>query len=240
MGKAFINDTTITNIANAVRSKFGLTGTLKLSDMLTALHGVKKPGSYVWSKSTGGMTWTQSNITSGDFNSVYYGNNIWVAGSGDGLWHSTDGKTWTQSNVTNGSVKSVYYSNGIWVSGSGNGLYYSTDGKTWTQSNIASDSFHSVYSVYYGNGTWVAGSNSGLYYSTDGKNWTQSNITSGYFYSVYYANGIWGAGLYYSESTFSYIVGDNESDYPDKTVRDGYYYEKVLPTSNPFVPEIEV
>lgn len=50
MGKAFINDTTITNIANAIRSKFGLTGTLKLSDMLTALQGVKKPGSYVWGK----------------------------------------------------------------------------------------------------------------------------------------------------------------------------------------------
>lgn len=50
MGKAFINDTTITNMANAVRSKFGLTGTLKLSDMLTTLQGVKKPGNYVWGK----------------------------------------------------------------------------------------------------------------------------------------------------------------------------------------------
>lgn len=50
MGKALINDTTMTNIANAVRSKFGLTGQLKHGDMLAALQGVKKPGSYVWSK----------------------------------------------------------------------------------------------------------------------------------------------------------------------------------------------
>ena len=97
---------------------------------------------------------------------------------------------------------------------------------TWTQSNITNGIFNSVY---YANNIWVAGSNNGLYYSTDGKTWTQSNITSNTFYSVYYANGIWVAGSYYSESTFSYIVGDNESDYPDKTVQDGYYYEKVLP-----------
>ena len=151
-----------------------------------------------------GKTWTQSNITSSNFYSIYYGNNIWVAGSNNnGLYYSTDGKTWTQSNITNISFYSVYYSNNIWVacsrdysSGSNKGLYYSLDGKTWTQSNITSGYFNDVY---YGNNIWVAGSNSngGLYYSTDGKTWTQSKITSGYFECVYYDN-IWTTGDYYS------------------------------------------
>ena len=107
----------------------------------------------------------------------------------------------------------------------------------WTQSNITSGSFNSVY---YGDGLWVAGcanSDAGLWHSTDGKVWTQSNVTEGYFYSVYYGNGLWVAGcddLYYFEPTLiGYIVGDNESDYPDKAVQDGYYYEKVLPPVNP-------
>lgn len=218
MGKAFINDTTITNIANAIRSKFGLTGTLKLSDMLTTLQGVKKPGSYVWSKSSYELV--------------------------------SDVKTWAQSNITSGTFYSVYYGNGIWVAGSSDGLYYSTDGMTWTQSNVTGVEF---YSVYCGNSIWVAGSNgSGLYYSEDGRTWVQSNTTNGSFYSLYYNNGLWVAcnylsntGLWYSDSVMEtgeilgYIVGDNESDYPDKAVQDGYYYEKVLPASLPFVPEIE-
>ena len=192
-----------------------------------------------------GKTWTQSNGTiaeaDDEFNSVYYGNNTWVAASINGLYYSTDGKSWTQSNITSVRFNSVYYGNNIWVAGGYYyGLYYSTDGKTWTQSNVTSGYFSSVYSVYYGNGLWVSGSNNGLYYSIDGKNWTLSNVTSGNFSSVYYGNGIWGAGLYYSESTFSYIVGDKESDYPNKAIQDGYYYEKVLPASHPFVPEIEV
>lgn len=39
--------------------------------------------------SPNGKTWTQSNITSGDFNTVYNDNGIWVAGSnGEGLYYS--------------------------------------------------------------------------------------------------------------------------------------------------------
>ena len=153
-----------------------------------------------------GTEWTQSNITSGNFDAVYNANGIWVAcGSGynGGLYYSTDGKTWIQSNMTTGSFYSVYNANGIWVTGGG-GLYYSTDGKTWTQSNMTTGSFDSVYNA---NGIWVSCIYSRdtniIYYSTDGKVWTQSNITTRSLSSVYNANGIWVAaiknnGLYYS------------------------------------------
>ena len=75
-----------------------------------------------------GKTWTQSNITSGDFDHIVYANDLWVAGSNrhDGLYYSTDGKTWTQSNVTSGDFDHIVYANGLWVVGSNNnGLYYS-------------------------------------------------------------------------------------------------------------------
>jgi hypothetical protein len=120
-----------------------------------------------------GTEWTKSNITSGNFKSVYNANGIWVVGdnSNGGLYYSTDGKTWTKSNITSGyfnSVTSVYNANGIWVAVGYNniGLYYSTDGKTWTQSNITSGIFSSAYNA---NGIWVAVGGNGLYYSVSWK-----------------------------------------------------------------------
>ena len=119
-------------------------------------------------------------------------------------------------------------------------MYYSTDGKAWTKSNVGGYSY--INSVYYANNLWVAsGIETGLYYSADGKNWSYGNSCA--ILSFYYDNNIWVAGgnigLWYLEpiqgkgEILGYIVGDNESDYPDKAVQDGYYYEKVLPPVNP-------
>jgi hypothetical protein len=151
------------------------------------------------------------------FFSIYYANNIWVAGSSYyGLWYSTNnGKSWYQSNITTGRFDSVYYANNIWVAGNsylisqknGNkGLLYSTDGITWYQSNIISNGFSHIY---YANNIWVAcseknySSGNGIWYSIDGTTWTQSSsYTSIVFNNLYYAKGIWVAGgsngIYYS------------------------------------------
>jgi hypothetical protein len=112
-----------------------------------------------------GKTWTQSNVTSGNFRAIVYTNGLWVAGSDsyNGLYYSADGKTWTQSNVTNGYFNAIVYTNDLWVAGGDNGLYYSADGKTWTQSNVTSGNFRAIV---YTNGLWVAGGDNGLYYST--------------------------------------------------------------------------
>ena len=195
--------------------------------------------------STDGMTWTRSRTRSGSFPSIYYANGVWVTAnrSTDGLYYSVDGMTWTRSSPAIDQIESIYYGNNLWVACSlYNGLYYSEDGKTWTLSNVSGISFASVY---YGDGLWVAsGYNSGLYYSLDGKVWTQSSV-GGSFRKIYYANSIWVAaaylnnGLYCSEPTqgkggfLEYLVGDLESDYPDGGMKDGYYYEKVLPPVNP-------
>lgn len=79
-----------------------------------------------------GTEWTQSNISSGTFNTVYSAAGIWVAGSNEtGLYHSTDGKSWEQSNISTGKFKAVYNANGLWIAAGENGLYYSV---TWEQS----------------------------------------------------------------------------------------------------------
>ena len=119
------------------------------------------------------MTWTQSNITTGVFDSIHNANGIWIAGnisdSTTGLYYSTDGKTWTQSNITKGGFDFVYNTNGIWIASClqynspvRDGLYYSTDGMTWTLSNVQ---YRFSKLPQYVNGVWVAYSSSGLYYS---------------------------------------------------------------------------
>lgn len=79
-----------------------------------------------------GTEWTQSNIISGTFYSVYNANGIWVAGDyqNEGLYYSTDGKTWEQSNISAGVFVSICNANGIWVAASiiDNSSYYSV---TW-------------------------------------------------------------------------------------------------------------
>ena len=186
----------------------------KYSDMKVSVNGELKTIKNFYSKMDGkwvkmareivvyeaGKSWTQSNIDSGSFYSVYNANGIWVACSGgNGLYYSTDGKVWTQSNITNDAFHTVYNANGIWVAGNNNGLYYSTDGKAWTQSNITTGGFRRVYNA---NGIWVACDADGIYYSMDGKSWTKSNMTYGTYHDAYNANDIWVAGgsgsLYYS------------------------------------------
>lgn len=49
--------------------------------------------------SNDGMTWSQSNITDGNVNSVTYGNGMWLA-CGYGIYCSADGITWTQYYVS--------------------------------------------------------------------------------------------------------------------------------------------
>ena len=136
------------------------------------------------------MTWTQSNLTSGNFYAITKTNNLWVAGSyghgsvATGLYYSTSGKTWTKSNVTSGSFEHIKNADGMWLAGSGasdvsySGVYFSKDGKTWVQS-ISSDSEIPKFKNYYirflenANGTWLVGTYSntgsdptGLFYSS--------------------------------------------------------------------------
>ena len=191
MAEYLIQDTTLTAIADAVRSKTGSTASLSPSEIATEIGNIK----------TGfpnGTEWTQSNINTAMCH-VAYGDGIWVACSnGTGLYYSTDGMTWAQSNITSGIFYYSKYGNGTWVASSDStGIYYSTDGMTWNQSNITDvhvnkyTSSGNVDKICFANNIWIFASESnGIYYSTDGMTWTQSNITDRNCNSCAYGNGI--------------------------------------------------
>jgi hypothetical protein len=179
-----------------------------------------------------GMTWRQSNITSGYCWDIKYANGYFVGGSysGNGLYYTTDGVTWTQSSsVNSGNFNSITYANGIWIASSyDKGLWYATSpSSSWT--NVISSA---LYKVYYGNGIFVTAGQSCLYYSSDGKSWTQSTHTSGDYEGICYANGIWviGAadniddedkvnGLWYSEDNCKTFTQSNITSNTYGTIR---------------------
>ena len=128
-----------------------------------------------WSED--GKTFTQGTIlTSGQWQSVCYGNGLFVAVnmSGKCAW-STDGKTFTGGTISSGFWLSVCYSNGVFVAIQGNKCAWSTDGKTFTDGTISSGSWKSVC---YGMNRFVAISNKNFAWSTDGKTFTEGTILS--------------------------------------------------------------
>lgn len=157
-----------------------------------------------------GLSWIQSNITSGNFfytnwtifNNIYQTNGLWVAGSSNnnGLYYSTNGKTWTHSNITSGSFHFIDYFKGLWITANSQNFYYSTDGKTW---DIGSEvGGYDVYKICASENIIVAVGPYSFWYSTDGKTWTRTAMNS-YQYNIYQDNKIWitgegSNGLYYS------------------------------------------
>ena len=160
------------------------------------------------------ITFTKSNIKSGDFYCLTVINDTVIAGSGSsekGIYYSEDkGKTWKESNITSGEFWCLTVVGNTVIAGSDSdkGLYYSEDnGHTWNQSNITTGYFRCLTVI---GSTVIAGeiytnAARGLLYSEDnGHTWNQSNITSGKFISLMVIGstviaGSADKGLYYSE-----------------------------------------
>jgi Secretion system C-terminal sorting domain/Fibronectin type III domain len=134
-----------------------------------------------------------------NWNSVAYGNGLFVAVSSDGtkkVMTSTDGTTWTsQSASAPNWWQSVTYGNGMFVAVANtdsNRVMTSTDGINWTGHMAAADV--SWGTVTYGNGMFVALSSNGdnrIMTSPDGMNWTiRPGATLNNWRSVTYGNGI--------------------------------------------------
>jgi surface protein len=156
-----------------------------------------------------GITWTtRTSAADNNWNSVAYGNGLWVAvafsGTGNRVMTSPDGITWTsRTSAADNNWKSVAYGNGLWVavaaSGTGNRVMTSPDGITWTIRTSADDI--NWTSVAYDNGLWVAVAASGVnrvMTSPDGINWTLRTTSSAenQWNSVAYGNGLWVAVSY--------------------------------------------
>ena len=150
-----------------------------------------------------GVDWTIRTSAANNFwNSVTYGNGLFVAvandGSPNGVMTSPDGITWTsQTSAAYNAWFSVTYGNGLFVavsySGSGNRVMTSPDGITWTSQTSAAD--NNWYSVTYGNGLFVAVASSGtgnrVMTSPDGITWTsRASAADNDWYSVTYGGGL--------------------------------------------------
>ena len=149
-------------------------------------------------------------VGSNSWNSVAYGNGIFVVGGDSGyVTTSTDeGTTWSTPKqlVTIGSWGNVIYANGSFMMlNFHNGkLATSTDGITWT----TRDTYSLEYwrGLAYGNGIYVAvGPSYGtIMTSTDGETWTKRTVGSVIWKNIAYGNGkfiIISDGGYFSTST---------------------------------------
>ena len=149
-------------------------------------------------------------VGSKNWNSVAYGNGIFVVGGESGyVTTSTDeGTTWLTPKqlVTIGSWSNVIYANGSFMMlNFHNGkLATSTDGITWT----TRDTYSLEYwrGLAYGNGIYVAVGPKGgtIMTSTDGETWTKRTVGSVIWQDIAYGNGtfiIFSDGGYFSTST---------------------------------------
>ncbi len=152
----------------------------------------------ILANSLDGTTWqmgTTSDLASQGFNTIAYGNGVYVAGgtptgSGNSFATSTDQITWTgrggSTNMTN--VNQITYGNGIFIAvGSkgtaGSTIMKSTDGVTWTILTNVYGSYLGRCVAYY-QGRWIVGGSAyyGINYSDDnGTTWTNSSSS----YSIY-------------------------------------------------------
>lgn len=149
--------------------------------------------------STDGINWTLRTLPVTDWNSIAYGNGLFVAVGNDFFGPgfaatSTDGVTWSKFSTPN-TFQGIAYGAGKFVAVSDTGaVRTSTDGSTWQ--NQTAPAANSWTSVSYGNGIFTAVSKSGsgnrVMTSPDGVTWTSraSAANSGWS-SVVYGNDRW-------------------------------------------------
>ncbi|HMO77699.1 MAG TPA: hypothetical protein PKD95_00685, partial [Candidatus Paceibacterota bacterium] len=126
-----------------------------------------------------------------NWNSVTYGNGVFVAVNSGNTMTSLDGTNWISR--SGGAGNFVTYGNGLFVSVGSNSIRTSPDGINWT--TRTSPANNNWRSVTYGNGLFVAVSNSGtgnrVMTSPDGINWTtRASAEDNSWRGVTYGNGL--------------------------------------------------
>jgi hypothetical protein len=149
-----------------------------------------------------GTSWTsRTSAADSTWNSITYGNGLFVAvsstGTGNRVMTSPDGINWTiRTSAADNGWLSVTYGNGLFVAVSqlsATGVMTSPDGITWTiGSSIPINLWNSVT---YGNGLFVAVASSGpvggVMTSPDGITWTsRTSAADEGWRSVTYGNGL--------------------------------------------------
>jgi hypothetical protein len=145
--------------------------------------------------SLNGPTWqmgteTSTSLACQGFNTIAYGNGVYVAGctpigSGNSFATSTDQISWTGrgGSTLMSNVSQIAYGNGIFIATgtkgtAGSSIMKSTDGVTWT--NLTHYFTSGGRCVAYYHGRWlVGGVGTGIYYSNDnGTTWTIASASN--------------------------------------------------------------
>jgi len=161
----------------------------------------------------GGVSYfaTATSGTNSTFNSITYGNGLFVAVGNNGAINIGTGKARTSiTGVTAQVLHTITYGNGLFVAGGGAGvLFSSTNGITWTSRTSGTSS--AIFNVTYTNNLYVYTGINCLATSTDAITWTprayfganvSTNITGT---CVIYANGeylLYGQGLLQTTTDF--------------------------------------
>ena len=150
-------------------------------------------------------------IENNTWNSVTYGNGLFVAVSSNGtnrVATSPDGVDWTpRQAVQNNSWRSVTYGNGLFVAVAADGtnrVMTSEDGITWTARSAPIGAWRAVtYGEVGGSGLFLAVGQNVEMTSPDGITWTAQTIPEAYWNSVTFGE-VNGSGLFVATNT----VGD--------------------------------
>jgi hypothetical protein len=160
----------------------------------------KKIGALYLSGSTITVDWVSRDASEANtWQSITYGNNLFVAVSSDGtnrVMTSSNGTTWTaRAAAQANNWQSITYGNNLFVAVAASGtnrVMTSLDGITWTARNAAQANGWS--SVAFGNNLFVAVSSDGtnrVMTSSDGITWTARNAAQANTWSsVTYGDGL--------------------------------------------------
>lgn len=146
-------------------------------------------------------SWAVKTTPANSWNSVVYGNGLFVAvafdGTGNRVMTSPDGITWTsRTSAADNAWQNVTYANGLFVAVSADGanrVMTSPDGITWTSRSAAAP--NQWNEVAYGNGLFVAVAASGVgnrvMTSPDGITWTsRTSAADNGWQAVVFGNGL--------------------------------------------------
>ena len=135
----------------------------------------------------------------GNFNSIAYGNSIWISHISSTPYTSADGINWTARTPVTYTTRGVDFVNGNFYL-YGVRIYRSTNnGVSWTDL-IGSSFSNLINKIKYANGVYIAlADNGNLGLSSDGVSWTFSTpigtTTSDFEDAVYVGNNTWYACL---------------------------------------------
>ena len=132
--------------------------------------------------SSNGLNWTEYQTDwDGNYNTLAFGDGLFLWTNSKGLHTSEDGTNWTTRIDESLTRTPVAYGNGLYVCPDESVVYSSTDGTNWVSNTLSIDPIRrlvygdGVFFAYSENNSWDTGK---VYTSTNGLSWTEQAATN--------------------------------------------------------------